>query len=241
MGPTLARMAVRACEAAGVEKTVYGVSRFSDPAVRRDLESSGICTVSCDLTDPEAVRRACPKQPTWFSWPGRKFGKQGSEPLTWLMNIVAPANVARRYPRSRIVAFSTGCVYPLVGPTTGGCTEATLPAPVGEYAWSCLGRERIFEQAALDGARVLIYRLNYAVEMRYGVLVDLAQRIAAGAPVDLGVCAANVHLAGRRQQHRPALPRNGPHLRRWRSTSREPIRSWCATSRPCSQRRWARN
>ena len=143
MGLTMGRRAARAIELAGVKKKVVGVSRFSKPADREKLEAWGIETIPCDLLDREQVRKL-PRVANVVFMAGRKFGTDGSEELTWAMNTLVPGNVVEHFKASRIVAFSTGCVYPLVGPETGGCTEAVLPAPVGEYSQSCLGRERIF-------------------------------------------------------------------------------------------------
>lgn len=128
---------------------------------------------------------------------GRKFGTQGDEALTWAMNTVAPAHVAKHFVNSKTVVFSTGCVYPLVSPLDGGCRETDVPAPVGEYAQSCLGRERIFSYySSQNNTPVCFLRLNYAVELRYGVLHDLAMRILKNEPVDLGVGAVNLIWQG---------------------------------------------
>jgi nucleoside-diphosphate-sugar epimerase len=185
MGPTLARMARRAMDAAGVSKRVIGVSRFSSPDQQRTLEEHRIETIRCDLLDPSALARL-PDAPLVMFMAGRKFGSTGNEPLTWAMNAYLPALVCTRYRGSRIVAFSTGNVYGLTPHGRGGSCESDPPAPLGEYAMSCLGRERMFEYfSAAGGTPVAILRLNYATEMRYGVLVDLARRISRGEPVDV--------------------------------------------------------
>lgn len=187
MGPTLARMARRAIEAAGVTRRVIGVSRFSSPDQRRALEEHGVETIRCDLLDETAVA-ALPDAPNVIFMAGRKFGSTGGEPLTWAMNTYLPALVASRYRGSRIVAFSTGNVYGLTPHGRGGSREDDAPAPVGEYAMSCLGRERVFEYFSRHhGTCAAILRLNYATEMRYGILVDLAGRVARGEPVDLSM------------------------------------------------------
>lgn len=192
MGPTLARMARRASDAAGARRRVIGVSRFSSADQRRALEVHGIETVRCDLLDEAALARL-PDAPNVIYMAGRKFGSTGDEPLTWAMNTHLPSLVCRRYRHSRIAAFSTGNVYGLTPHGRGGSREADVPAPVGEYAMSCLGRERMFEyfSRALE-IPVAILRLNYATEMRYGVLVDLAGRVARGETIDLTMGYFNV-------------------------------------------------
>ena len=187
MGPSLGRMLRRAADAAGVKKRVLGVSRFSSKDLPRQLESWGIETIAADLLDPDQVARL-PDVPNVVYMAGMKFGTTGQQARTWAMNAVLPAYVCRKFRGARIVAFSTGNVYPMVPVTSGGATEATDPAPLGEYAQSCLGRERVFEHfSRTDGTPVALIRLNYAVEMRYGVLVDLAQRVLAGETIDLAM------------------------------------------------------
>jgi len=196
MGPTLACMAKRAAEEAGVAVRVIGVSRFSNPHAREWLESRGIETIPCDLLDPVQVR-GLPQAPHVVFMAGRKFGTTGDEARTWASNTLMPAYVCERLRESRIVAFSTGCVYPLVPADSGGCTESTRTDPVGDYAQSCLGRERIFQHfSQACGISVCLLRLNYAIDMRYGVLHDIATRVWAGEPVDRTVPTANVIWQG---------------------------------------------
>jgi nucleoside-diphosphate-sugar epimerase len=185
MGPTLARMARRAMVAAGLSHRVIGVSRFSSPDQRRTLEACGVETIPCDLLDEAALARL-PDVPHVVFMAGRKFGSTGNEPLTWAMNAHVPALVCARYRRSRLVVFSTGNVYGLTAHGRGGSREDDLPAPVGEYAMSCLARERMVEYFSdTADTPVIILRLNYATEMRYGVLVDLARRVSRREPVDV--------------------------------------------------------
>jgi nucleoside-diphosphate-sugar epimerase len=185
MGPTLARMARRAMDAAGRSHRVIGVSRFSSPDQQQALEAGGVETVRCDLLDEAALARL-PEAPHVVFMAGRKFGSTGNEPLTWAMNAHVPALVCARYRRSRIVAFSTGNIYGLTPHGHGGSVEDDVPAPVGEYAMSCLARERMFQYFSdAAGIPVAILRLNYATEMRYGVLVDLARRVSRQEPVDV--------------------------------------------------------
>lgn len=196
MGITQGRLAVNAIKAAGVDKKVIGVSRFSAPEGRRKLEQWGIETISCDLLDAEAVAKL-PQVKNVVFMAGRKFGTGGAEDLTWAMNTLVPGNVGRHFKDSRIVAFSTGCVYPLVSIMSGGCDESMPPAPVGEYAQSCLGRERIFGYCSKHyGTKVLLFRLNYAIDLRYGVLHDIARQIWNDEPVNNSVGFFNVLWQG---------------------------------------------
>lgn len=187
MGPTLARMARRASDAAGTPRRVIGVSRFSDASQIASLNSHGIETIRCDLMDEASVAQL-PEVENVVYCAAMKFGATGNESLTWAMNTWLPSAVCRRFRRSRIVAFSTGNIYGLVPVSCGGSVETDAPQPVGEYAMSCLGRERMFEHFSRTlGIPTALLRLNYACELRYGVLVDLAKRIWAGQPVDLGM------------------------------------------------------
>jgi dTDP-4-dehydrorhamnose reductase len=192
MGPTLARMAKRASETAGATRRVIGVARFSVPAERDSIERHGVETIQADLLDEDALARL-PDTPNIVYMAGRKFGSSGDQPLTWALNAHLPGLICRRFPASRIAAFSTGNVYGLRRAGRGGSREADEPQPVGEYAMSCLGRERVFEHysRALE-TPVILLRLNYATEMRYGVLVDLARKIHARKPVDLTMGFVNV-------------------------------------------------
>lgn len=185
MGPSLARMARRASDAAGVKRRVIGVARFSNASVEQELRKSGMETIRCDLLDEEALA-GLPDAPNVLYLAGMKFGATGQEALTWAMNAWLPSVVCKRYRGSRIVAFSTGNVYGLVPVEGGGSRETDMPQPVGEYAMSCLGRERVFEHfSRRHEAPTALIRLNYACDLRYGVLVDLAQQVWAGRAVDV--------------------------------------------------------
>lgn len=187
MGPSLARMAKRASDEAGRKRRIIGVARFSSLAAESSLQQHGIETIRCDLLDEAAVVRL-PDAPNVVYLAGMKFGAEAQASLTWAMNTHLPSIICRKYAHSRIVALSTGNVYGLVPAKNGGSVETDAPAPAGEYAMSCLGRERIFEHfSSTQGTPVVLIRLNYACDLRYGVLVDLVQRILSGAPVDLSM------------------------------------------------------
>ena len=196
MGPTLARRLQLALRAAGRNSRVLAASRFQSSSAVTELQEAGVETVSCDLLDAANVQ-TLPRVRNVLFLAGRKFGSAGDPELTWAMNTLVPAHVAEHYRDSRIVAFSTGNVYPFVTPEQGGCVESDATSPRGEYAQSCLGRERIFEYYSKQfQTPCLIFRLNYAIDLRYGVLVDIAQQVYAGKPVDLSVPAVNVLWQG---------------------------------------------
>jgi len=196
MGPTLAGLAARAIEAAGTSKNIIGVSRTLAPENRRLLDKAGVKTIQADLLEPGALD-ALPDAPNVIYMCGRKFGSTGAEWDTWATNVFLAGLTANRYRDARIVAFSSGNVYPFVPVTSGGATESTAPDPVGEYAMSCLGRERMFDYYAHHvGTKILHFRLNYAVELRYGVLHDVAAKVWNNQPVDLAAGNANVIWQG---------------------------------------------
>jgi nucleoside-diphosphate-sugar epimerase len=186
MGTTTALMLRRALDAAGrPDAVVTGVSRFSRDSARDDLEHFGVRTIACDLTDAAQVA-TLPRVPNVLFLAGQKFGTDSAPEVTWIQNTLVPALVAQHYRASRIVVFSTGCVYPFVATDGPGANESEPVAFLGEYASTCVGRERVFTHfSKLHGTPALLYRLNYAVELRYGVLVDIAQKVRAGVEIDL--------------------------------------------------------
>ncbi|HXT27189.1 MAG TPA: NAD-dependent epimerase/dehydratase family protein [Candidatus Eisenbacteria bacterium] len=187
MGPTLARMAKRASDAAGAKRRVIGVSRFSSAVLQRRLEDQGIETIRCDLLDRDALA-SLPDAKNVVYMAGMKFGSAGQEWRTWAMNTFLPGLTADRYRCSRIAVFSTGNVYGLSQVSRGGSLEEDETNPAGEYAMSCLGRERIFEHfSRANETKMTILRLNYASELRYGVLLDVAQKVHTGRPVSLSM------------------------------------------------------
>ena len=193
MGPTLARLAKRAAP----EKTIIGVARFSEPGLAEKLTAWGIDCHRADLLDRQQVA-ALPDAENVIFMAGRKFGSVGQEELTWAMNAYVPALIAERYAKARIVGFSTGCVYPFVAVDQGGATEAVAPTPPpGEYANSCVGRERMLQHFSVSNATPgRIIRLNYAIDMRYGVLHDIAVKVRDGQEIDLAMGHVNVIWQG---------------------------------------------
>jgi hypothetical protein len=196
MGPTLARMARRASDAARVRRRVIGVARFTNAHCESWLHQHGVEPVRCDLLDAVQLGRL-PDAANVVIMAGMKFGSTGQEALTWAMNCHLPALVAQRFRASRIVAFSTGNVYGLTPVERGGSLETDALAPVGDYAMSCVGRERMFEHFSRTlGTSMALLRLNYATELRYGVLVDVACRVWAGEPVPLAMGYLNALWQG---------------------------------------------
>lgn len=196
MGPSLAARVKRASVAAGSNRRVIAVSRFSEAAARAELERAGVEVISADLLDRNQLAQL-PDCENVFFLAGRKFGSTERTDLTWAINTLVPGLAAERFRNSRVVVFSTGNVYPLVNVISGGAVESDAPSPNGEYAQSCLGRERMFEYFSREhGTRCLFYRLNYAVDLRYGVLVDIARKVYAGQPISVAIPAFNVIWQG---------------------------------------------
>ena len=196
MGPALAKLAKQAIDKSGMSKKVMGVSRFSEAGLREHLQDAGIETIKADLLEDDQLQ-ALPECTNVLYLAGTKFGTVGNEPFTWAMNAYLPGRVADKFKKSRIVVFSTGNVYPLTPVVLGGATEELSPDPLGEYAQSCLGRERIFQYlCAKNHTPTLIYRLNYANDLTYGVLLEIAKSVKANKPINLAMGSVNVIWQG---------------------------------------------
>lgn len=196
MGPSLGKLLVAACKLAGVSKRIIGASRFSDQKSRIQLDEAGIETIAVNLLNDDELQNL-PDVQNVIYLAGNKFGTNGNESFTWAMNAYLPGRVAEKYKRSRIVAFSSGNVLPFVKLSEGGVCERITPQPIGEYAQSCLGRERIFEYFAKHNhTPTLIYRLNYAVDFRYGVIMEIAKAVLTGKEIDLRTQNVNVIWQG---------------------------------------------
>jgi nucleoside-diphosphate-sugar epimerase len=196
MGPALARLAKQAVDRAGVKKRIIGASRFSEEGLQDELNSLGIEIYKADLLQDDQLN-ALPDTENVLYLAGTKFGTTGKEPFTWAMNSYLPGRVAQKYKNSRIVVFSTGNVYPLTPVLMGGADESLIPQPAGEYAQSCLGRERLFQYySSIHNTPILIYRLNYANDVTYGVLLEIARSVKEKKPVDLSMGHVNIIWQG---------------------------------------------
>jgi nucleoside-diphosphate-sugar epimerase len=196
MGPALARLARQAVDKAGVNKKITGVARFSEPGLKEELNNDGIETIRADLLEDDQLQ-ALPDVKNVLYLAGTKFGTTGKESFTWAMNSYLPGRVAQKFKNSRIVVFSTGNVYPLTPVLMGGADETLTPQPVGEYAQSCLGRERLFQYYSLkNNTPILIYRLNYANDVTYGVLLEVARSVKEKRALNLSMGHVNVIWQG---------------------------------------------
>lgn len=196
MGPALAKLTKQAIDIAGLKKKVIAASRFSEEGLQEELNSFGIETIAVDLLEDKQLQQL-PDVPNVLYLAGQKFGTTGKESFTWAMNVYLPGRVAEKYKNSRIVVFSTGNVYPLSPVEMGGLTEQQHPGPIGEYAQSCLGRERMFQYfSSKYNTRIFIYRLNYANDVSYGVLLEIAKSVKEGKPIDLRMGFVNVIWQG---------------------------------------------
>ena len=196
MGPALAKLAKHAVEKAGVNKKVIGAARFSEPGLQEELNSKGIETIQADLLEDDQLQDL-PNAKNVLYLAGTKFGTTGKESFTWAMNAYLPARVAQKFRDSRIVVFSTGNVYPLTPVSMGGADETLTPQPIGEYAQSCLGRERMFQYySSINNTPILIYRLNYANDVTYGVLLEIARSVKEKRAIDVSMGHVNVIWQG---------------------------------------------
>ncbi|QHT71105.1 NAD(P)-dependent oxidoreductase [Rhodocytophaga rosea] len=196
MGPSLAKLAKQAIKQAGIKKNIIGVSRFSDRELQTELEAHGIQTIAADLLNDDQLQ-SLPEVANVLYLAGTKFGTTGKESFTWAMNAYLPGRVAEKYKLSRIVAFSTGNVYPFMPVQSGGPSEDHPTGPVGEYGQSCLGRERIFQYFSTRyNIPTLLYRLNYAIDFKYGVLLEIARSVEEQKPIDLTTGNVNVIWQG---------------------------------------------
>lgn len=196
MGPTLAKMTKRAIDEAGLQKRVIGVSRFSAGALQQELEDAGIETIAADLLNEDQLQ-GLPDVKNVIFMAGNKFGTTGNEHFTWAMNAYLPGRVAEKYKNSRIVAFSSGNIYPFSEVTKGNCSEDIVPSPIGEYAQSCLGRERVLTNFSIrNHTPLVLFRLNYAIDMRYGVLLEVAKAVHEERAIDLTTGSVNVIWQG---------------------------------------------
>jgi nucleoside-diphosphate-sugar epimerase len=196
MGPSLSKMTARAFRELDLKCKIFAVSRFTENGVQADLERNGVVTIAGDLLDDKFLQ-SLPVAPNIIFMAGLKFGTLGNEPLTWALNTYLPARVIEKYRDSRIVAFSTGNVYPFMSVSDGGANEQTPVGPIGEYAQSCLGRERIFQYfSVVNKTPVLIFRLNYSLDLRYGILNEIGRLVWNERPIDLTMGYSNVIWQG---------------------------------------------
>ncbi len=196
MGPSLAKLLKRALDKSGTTKKVMGASRFKNGAMYNELSNFGIECHKVDLLN-DAALNGLPDAENVIYMAGNKFGTAGNEHFTWAMNAYLPGRVAEKYKHSKIVVFSTGNIYPFLPKDSGGATENIRPSPIGEYAQSCLGRERVFEYFSVkNSTKMLLYRLNYSLDLRYGVLLEIAKKVVFEKPIDLSMGYVNVIWQG---------------------------------------------